>query len=95
MALQPSESVKSAVWRRDGGLCVWCKRRGIPEAHYISRHDSGLGVEENILTLCRECHEKFDRGTPEERERMGEYFHAYLTACYPDWDESKLIYRRY
>lgn len=94
-ALQPSESVKTRVWRRDDGLCVWCKRPGLPEAHYIARNKLGRGVEENMLTLCRECHDKYDHGTREERERMKEYFRAYLSACYPGWDESKLYYRRY
>ena len=94
-ALHPSDDVKTAVYRRDGGLCVWCKKPGLPEAHFIARNSSGLGIEENILTLCRECHDKYDHGTREERERMREYFREYLKCCYPEWDESKLYYRRY
>lgn len=93
-ALHPSESVKSRVERRDDGLCVWCKRPGIPEAHYIGRWEGGLGIEENMLTLCRECHDKYDHGTREERQRMRNWFRAYLSACYPGWNESKLYYRR-
>lgn len=94
-ALHPSESVKQAVYARDRGLCVWCGKPGLPEAHYIGRFSSGMGVEQNILTLCRECHEKYDRGPREMRERMEQYFAEYLKACYPGWNESDLIYRRF
>ena len=89
--------VKRIVFHRDGGLCVYCKRAGSPEAHYIPRSKGGLGIEENILTLCRECHDKFDRKIPipaKEREGMKEFFQDYLKSHYPDWDESKLIYRK-
>lgn len=97
------QSVKDAVWERDGHCCVWCgSSNGQPEAHYISRHNGGLGIPENILTLCRvsfipgksSCHDMYDKGTKMEREVMRDYFAAYLKSHYPDWDESKLIYRR-
>lgn len=93
-ALQPSQSVKQAVFERDEGLCVWCGCPGLPEAHFIPRSKGGLGIEENILTLCRECHDKFDHGTREERLRRKMYFADYLSEKYPGWDENKLIYRR-
>ena len=93
-ALQPSERVKQAVYERDGGLCVWCGRQGLPEAHYIPRSKGGLGIEENILTLCRECHDKFDHGTRDERIRRKLYFAEYLKEKYPEWDENNLVYRK-
>ena len=93
-ALAIPQAVKKAVYDRDGGLCVYCHRPGLPEAHFIPRSKSGLGIEENILTLCRECHDTFDNGTREEREERREYFRQYLTDHYDDWSEDKLIYRR-
>lgn len=86
--------VKRAVFERDGGVCLWCGRWGIPEAHFIPRSKMGLGVEENILTLCRPCHDLFDRGTRKQRESMREHFRNYLKSCYPKWDEEKLYYRK-
>ncbi len=66
----------------------------MPEAHFISRSKGGLGVEENILTLCRfPCHEQYDRGPIERREEMRTYFREYLKSQYPGWDEKKLIYK--
>ena len=93
-ALQPSDGVKRRVWERDGGWCVWCGQPGNPEAHFISRHNSGLGIEENMLTLCRECHDEYDHGDRATREEMKIFFRKYLKSRYPDWDENKLTYRK-
>lgn len=91
-ALQIPTEVKEKVLRRDK-WCVWCgSPHGQPNAHYISRAQSGLGIEENILTLCPECHRKYDQST--ERAKMREFFKDYLQSKYPEWDENKLIYRK-
>lgn len=100
-ALAISEKVKDKVWERDCGVCVWCLLHGprtgwpaFPEAHYIPRSKGGLGIEENILTLCRPCHDLYDFAPRAQREYMREIFRDYLSRCYKDWDESKLIYRK-
>lgn len=82
--------VKETVFDRDGYACVWCAKRGDPVAHYIPRSQGGLGIEENILTLCWTCHLRYDQST--ERPKMREFFKDYLKSKYPDWDESKLTY---
>lgn len=61
-------------------------------AHYIGRAQMGLGIPENGLTLCPECHRRYDQTT--ERPKLREHFREYLQNHYPDWDESKLYYRR-
>lgn len=100
------KSVKLAVEKRDATAdteywpcCLICGRPAPPEApwafscaHYISRAQEGLGVEENILTLCPECHHEYDQHG--DRNGMREDFRKYLKSKYPDWDESKLIYRK-
>lgn len=93
-----SPEVHDMVFLRDGGQCVYCHRKWpyvFPEAHFISRRKGGLGIPENILTLCRECHDRYDHGTKQEREGMREYFREYLMNLYEDWDESKLIYNKW
>ena len=85
--------VKKAVYERDGGACVWCAKQGQPNAHYIPRSHNGLGIEENILTLDWECHLRYDQG--EDRLWMKEFFKDYLKTKYPDWDEEKLIYKKW
>ncbi len=89
-----SEETRRAVEERDGGLCVWCKKPGRPEAHYIPRSRGGLGIPENILTLCRQCHTAFDQGRREERDRMRGYFERYLREHYPEWNTDNVIYRK-
>lgn len=90
-ALDIPQKVKRVVLDRDE-YCVWCGRQGAPNAHYISRAQGGLGIEENILTLCTECHRRYDQST--DRAMMREYFREYLMSKYPEWDERKLVYRK-
>jgi hypothetical protein len=97
------KKVKEAVAERDsfGGwpCCVNCgmpapieNRLAFSNAHFISRAQGGLGVEENTLTLCPLCHSRYDRTT--ERPNLQEYFREYLEHHYPGWDESKLYYKK-
>ena len=93
-ALMISRSTKKKVWERDGGACVLCgcSRNAFPEAHYISRAQGGLGIEENIVTLCRRCHDEYDNGVC--RDEIRNTLREYLKSKYPDWDEEKLVYRK-
>ena len=93
-ALSISRETKRIVFHRDGGLCVYCRDVGNPEAHFVPRSRGGLGIPENILTLCRKCHDRFDHGKRYERAGMREYLREYLQSQYPDWDESKLYYHK-
>lgn len=94
LALAIPAPVKRAVYERDAGRCVYCLKPGLPEAHYIPRSRGGLGIEENVLTLCRACHDRFDHGTRFEREGMREFFREYLMSQYPEWNEDNLTYRK-
>ena len=61
-------------------------------AHFIARSQGGLGVPENGLTLCPECHRRYDQTT--DRSVLREFFREYLQSKYAGWDESKLYYRK-
>ena len=96
-----SYKVKKIVWERDGGRCVVCGNNYnvMPNAHYIPRSKGGLGIEENIVTLCtnfapNQCHYKFDFGTEEEQEYLGKVIKKYLMSKYENWNEDKLIYKK-
>ena len=91
-ALQISSRTKAAVYERDGGRCVLCGRAGDPVAHYISRAQGGLGREENVVTLCADCHRRYDQTAdrPALRARIADY----LRGQYPGWDEMPLTYRK-
>lgn len=92
------QKVKREVWERDNHRCIICgSSQAMPNAHYISRANGGLGIPENIVTLCTMggCHHKYDNGTREEREAIREKIEAYLRSIYPEWDPEKLVYRKY
>ena len=95
--------VKEEVAERDSfdgcPCCVLCglpaplyNRLAFSNAHYISRAHGGLGVEENILTLCPKCHHRYDHTT--DRAILKPFFGRYLKERYPEWDESKLVYQK-
>ena len=85
--------VRNKVKARDGGLCIVCGRPGIPNAHYIRRSQGGLGIEENIVTLCPECHHDFDNGS--RRKEIGDYIGDYLERFYPNFPDEKRRYNKY
>ena len=94
-------SVKIKVWERDNHCCVVCGNsyNVMPNAHYISRAKGGLGIEQNIVTLCTEltinkCHRKYDFGTKEERKAIKEKIKNYLKSKYENWDEDDLVYKK-
>lgn len=88
-----SQSVKDVVWARDNQRCIICGcSEAMPNAHYIPRSKGGLGIEQNIVTLCMNCHYAFDH-TP-ARKKYAENIKEYLTERYPDWDENELIYKK-
>ena len=89
------KEVKKRVWERDNGQCVICGTTytAAPNAHYIPRSHLGLGIEENIVTLCMACHCDFDNSA--KRPYYASVIRRYLQMCYPDWDESKLTYKKY
>lgn len=95
------QQVKFKVFLRDNGCCVICgnSQNVMPNAHFIPRSDGGLGIEENIVTLCTDltknkCHSRFDKGTKEERESCRGKIKRYLKSKYPNWKEENLIYKK-
>ena len=90
---QIPRKVKEAVYERDGGRCILCGRSVAVDnacCHFISRARLGLGIEENILTLCHGCHYRLDNG-----EVGREILREYLAEKYPGWSEDKVIYSKW
>lgn len=78
------QRVRDKVWRRDKGLCQWCLWKGIiregVEVHHIIEltpeniNDTSISLnEDNLITLCRECHgsTKRDRGERYTVDELG------------------------
>lgn len=96
-----TSDVKLEVIKRDQGRCVVCgsAKNVEPNAHYIPRSEGGMGIKENIVTLCtndseNKCHYKFDFGTDEERKEIGEKIEAHLKKHYPGWCKDKVTYKK-
>ena len=94
-ACEIPKGVKERVWQRDK-RCVLCGRYapdpGWSNAHYIARSHGGLGIEENILTLCPDCHNRYDNG--EYRNTLADLFADYLKTKYPNWNKGNLLYTK-
>lgn len=95
--------VKEEVADRDSfdgyTCCILCgtpaptyNRLAFSCAHYINRAQGGKGVEQNILSLCPECHHRYDQTT--DRAMLKPFFARYLKEHYPDWDEENLYYKK-
>ena len=91
-ALQIPIKVKRIVYERDGGRCVLCGAPGDPVAHFISRAQGGLGVEQNVVTLCCRCHREYDQGTA--RKTIRSQIWEYLKSKYKGWNEKNLTYSK-
>jgi hypothetical protein len=59
----------------------------------VGRAQGGLGIPENLVTLCKNCHMEYDNG--DYREIHGKSIHDYLKSWYPKHDETKLTYDKY
>jgi len=88
-----SVATKRKVWERDGQRCIICgNHNAMPNAHFIPRSKGGLGIEQNIVTLCQECHYRFDQTS--ERLSIYAYIMNYLQGKYFNWNIDKLIYKK-
>ena len=89
------QAVKKAVWERDNYCCIVCGKHytAMPNAHFISRAKGGLGIEQNIVTLCNRCHYDYDQTT--QRPVLKQIIREYLQSKYEDWNEEKLVYKKW
>ena len=87
-------NVKIKVWDRDSHCCIICgSPDASPNAHYIRRSQGGLGIEQNVVTLCPRCHDRFDNG--HFRNEYGQIIKDYLDMWYPDFPDKQRVYRKW
>ena len=85
--------VREAVWERDGHRCIVCgDGRAQPNSHIIRRSQGGLGVEQNIVTHCRRCHEMYDLRTS---DAVRQETIDYIKRIYPGWTEEQVTYSKW
>lgn len=89
------KEVKKIVYERDGHCCVFC---GVPvepyfaNAHVVPRSRGGLGIVENIVTLCPNCHHDMDHSV--KRGVMLATVRVYLRYLYPNYDTTPLVFEK-
>lgn len=63
-----------------------------------------MGIEQNIVTLCNECHYAHDSGLFMKRLKplgfntqkdVEDYVISYLKSFYPDWSKDKVTYHKW
>lgn len=100
-------AVAKKIFERDGEECLFCRMGyhmecrsemllGIPDImHFVNKSQGGLGIEENGVLGCRYHHGLLDNGHLGLREEMLGMMEGHLKSHYPDWDKSKLAYRKW
>lgn len=87
--------VKKVVWERDGHACIYCGKYVdvyYANSHYIKRSHLGKGIEQNVVTACPTCHDKYD--FKDFDGKMKNYTREYLSRLYEGWNEDDLVYRK-
>lgn len=96
-ACEITQKVKQIVWNRDKQKCIYCGKfvpKTCANAHFIKRSQGGLGIEENVVTLCPGCHFQEDHG--QDTKRYEEYIENYLKSIYgAEWNKENLIYKKW
>lgn len=91
-----SKEVRRRVWERDKHKCIYCGKYVPVEcanSHFIKRSQLGLGIEQNIVTACHNCHYKYDFGV--NCEDMINYTRNYLSTFYGALKRENLTYHKY
>ena len=89
-----SHDVREIVYERDQfdgwTCCIYCgKPRGIEVHHFIERSRGGMGIEQNLVCLCKACHTKIHQGNTD----IQNFIREYLSEHYDGWNEKDLIAR--
>lgn len=90
--------VKRVVEERDSidghCCCILCgSPNAMPNAHIIRRSQGGMGIEQNIVALCGQCHYKLDEGR--DRDALMEQVVAHIKAHYPGWTPESVTYKKW
>lgn len=86
--------VRNEVLKRDNFQCVICgEKNNLQIAHYISRARLGLGIPQNLATMCVSCHFNYDNG--KYHKEIKNLVQGHLKAYYEGWNEKDLIYKKW
>ena len=87
------KKVREEVYLRDKRCIICGSIYNTTCAHYISRAQSGLGIKENLITLCILCHHEMDNG--KNSLEIKEKVRQYLERLYPEFTDEMRIYDKW
>ena len=68
--LKNYDSVKDYIYAMQNGRCACCGRPIEHFHHIVPRSKGGSDVPENIVGLCKDCHDKIHKGDKDTRARL-------------------------
>jgi len=88
------QHVKDSMKLRDG-RCVLCKsvKNKLSAHHFIYKSAFGMGIIENGVSLCIECHDDIHNHDPNYGLR--DYVQQYLDTLYPEFDNNMRKLKKY
>jgi len=89
--------VRKQVLNRDNFACIICgSTYNLELAHvFLSRAHMGLGVKENLATLCKKHHMILDSGNKQEQHNIRLAVESYMRSKHGDIDIKSLKYDKY
>lgn len=88
-----SKDTKIEMLRRDNYKCIFCSNsESLTPAHYISRAKGGLGILENGVCLCVQCHQALDQSPA--RFHLQLKVERYLNKKHPDFKQEDRTYKK-
>lgn len=88
-----NSNVYETVLARDNKQCVICgSNRNLHAHHYIYRSHLGLGIEENLVMICKRCHinvHERDDGTLKNKLKK------HLDKHYPEFSDEQRKYNKF
>ena len=87
------KKVREEVYVRDKGCIICGSTSNLTIAHFISRAKSGLGIKENLVTLCILCHHEMDNG--KNSLEIKEKVRQYLEKLYPNFTDEMRTYNKW
>ena len=88
-----SPKIRAEVYKRDKHCIVCGSTWNKTVAHFISRAQSGMGIKENLVTLCILCHHEMDNG--KNSLEVKEIVKKYLDGLYPNFTDEQRKYNKW
>lgn len=87
-----SPQVRASVRNRDK-WCIFCGKHGTDCCHLIPRSSGGLGIVQNLVLACRQCHVNMD--FTKSRLVMLTHARKHLDKHYPNFEDKDRVFKKW